>query len=87
LLDDCTSALDAKTEARIQETLSRILKGHTSIVITHRTSVAMKADMIVVLDDGRVVEQGTHDQLVSRRGYYQRIFNAQQKDMQPVAGA
>jgi subfamily B ATP-binding cassette protein MsbA len=87
LLDDCTSALDAKTEARIQATLSHVLKDHTSIVITHRASVAAKADKIVVVDEGRIVEEGTHDQLLERRSYYWRIFNSQQKDMQPaVAG-
>jgi len=84
LLDDCTSALDAKTEARIQETLTRILSDHTAIVITHRASVAMKADKIVVLDDGRVVEQGPPFDLLNRRGYYWRIFTTQQKDMHHV---
>jgi len=81
ILDDCTSALDAETEGRIQQTLQRVLHRRTSIVITHRTSMAMKADRIVVLDKGRIVEQGRHDELLANRGYYWRIYNSQQKGM------
>jgi len=81
ILDDCTSALDAETEARIQQTLQRVLHRRTSIVITHRASMAMKADKIVVLDKGRIVEEGRHEQLLANRGYYWRIYNSQQKGM------
>ena len=79
ILDDCTSALDAETESKIQETLSTVLANRTSIVITHRTSMAMKADRIVVLDKGRMVEEGTHDELIEKRGYHWRVFKQQQK--------
>jgi len=81
ILDDCTSALDAETEARIQQTLQRVLHRRTSIVITHRTSMAMKADKIIVLDKGRIVEEGRHDELLANRGYYWRIYSSQQKGM------
>jgi len=87
LLDDCTSALDAKTEARLQHTLSKVLRDHTSIVITHRTSMAMKADKIVVLCDGRIVEEGTHEELLQKRGFYRRIFDSQQGDVDPATSA
>ena len=85
ILDDCTSALDAQTESRIQETLSRVLANRTSIVITHRTSMAMKADKIVVLDKGRVVEEGTHRELLAKKGFYWRAFRSQQKGAQTGA--
>lgn len=87
LLDDCTSALDAKTEARLQGTLSRVLRDHTSIVITHRTSMAMKADKIVVLCDGRIVEEGAHQELIDKKGFYRRIFDSQQGDVDPATSA
>ena len=81
LLDDCTSALDAKTEARVLKTLQKVLTDHTAIVVTHRTSMAMKADRIVIFDDGKIIEEGTHDQLLQKRGYYWRIFKSQNEGM------
>jgi ABC-type multidrug transport system fused ATPase/permease subunit len=73
LLDDTTSALDAATEARIQATLRRVLAGRTSIIITHRVSTARGCDRIIVLERGRVVQEGTHDELSRRDGFYRRI--------------
>lgn len=85
VLDDTTSALDAKTEARIQETLSRIMKGRTTFVITHRISTAMRADQILVLDNGRAVGWGKHDDLVAKEGVYKQLHDQQtsQPDAQP----
>jgi len=84
VLDDTTSALDAKTEARIQETLSRIMKGRTTFVITHRISTAMRADRILVLDNGRGVGWGTHEELVVKDGVYKDLHDQQTSQPEPV---
>lgn len=84
VLDDTTSALDAKTEARIQETLSRIMKGRTTFVITHRISTAMRADRILVLDNGRAVGWGTHEELVVQEGVYKELHDQQTSQPEPM---
>ncbi len=78
LLDDTTSALDAETEARIRTTLDQALEGRTSIIITQRIATARNCDRIIVLDHGRIVQQGTHDDLKSEEGFYRRIFLQQE---------
>lgn len=70
ILDDCTSALDAITEAKIVKTLRTALAGRTTIIITHRVSMSSRADLVVVLKDGTVVEVGTHDELLQKEGIY-----------------
>ncbi len=70
LLDDCTSALDAETEARVQANLAALLPGRTRVVVSHKPGAVRHADEILVLDGGRVVERGTHDQLVALNGRY-----------------
>ena len=72
LLDEATSALDAESEAKIQDALKRLTEGRTTLVIAHRLSTVKDADMIVVMDQGRIVETGTHDQLVEGGGAYAR---------------
>jgi len=79
VLDDSTSALDAETEERIRATLTQVMKNRTSFVITHRIATARDADMIVVLDGGRIAEIGTHDELLVRGGAYARIVELQQR--------
>jgi ABC-type multidrug transport system fused ATPase/permease subunit len=79
ILDDSMSALDAETEAKIQKTLGRIMKHRTTFIITHRMSTAMMADIILVLDQGRIVQQGTHDELVAQPGMYRTMFEQQQR--------
>lgn len=73
ILDEATSAIDSLTEARLQEALSRLLRGRTSLVVAHRLSTIRAADLILVLDRGVVVERGTHDELVARGGAYARL--------------
>lgn len=73
LLDDTTSALDAATERRIRETLNRVLVSRTSLIITQRIATAQPCDRIIVLEDGRVTQEGTHEELIKRDGFYHRI--------------
>ncbi|MGN4127966.1 ABC transporter ATP-binding protein [Lysinibacillus sphaericus] len=78
ILDDSLSAVDAKTEAKIIENIQRERQNKTTIITTHRLSGIQHADLIIVLDDGQVVEQGTHDQLLSQQGWYKEQFDRQQ---------
>ena len=87
ILDEATSALDSRTEAAIQETLRRIERGRTSIVIAHRLSTVVDADQIVVLDEGRIVERGTHRQLLVKRGLYTEMWLRQQSEREDEAEA
>ncbi|WP_209332337.1 ABC transporter ATP-binding protein [Lunatimonas salinarum] len=82
LLDDCLSAVDTKTENAILNSLSTIMKGRTSIIISHRVSSAKLADAIVVLDDGRVVEYGTHEELLLKKGVYAELYEKQTQSVQ-----
>jgi ATP-binding cassette subfamily B protein len=77
VFDEATSALDSKTEKAIQAELGEISAHHTTLVIAHRLSTIMDADEIIVLDRGRVVEQGTHDALLARRGTYAHLWTLQ----------
>jgi ABC-type multidrug transport system fused ATPase/permease subunit len=79
ILDEATSSVDAKSEALIQQALERIMKDRTTIVIAHRLSTIKNADKIFVLDEGRLVEEGNHEQLVSLGGVYANLINAQRK--------
>ena len=77
ILDDCTSALDANTEQKIQETLAKILRGKTAIMVSQRVSMAMRCHKILVLEDGRVKESGTHKELLALQGFYAKLHSQQ----------
>jgi ATP-binding cassette subfamily B protein len=78
LFDDCLSAVDANTEFQIAENLNGYLKGRTAIIITHRILPTFKFDKIIVLEDGKILEEGIHEELVSKGGYYADLLSAQQ---------
>ena len=77
ILDEATSSVDTQTEARIQSAMNRLMKGRTSFVIAHRLSTIVDSDVILVLKDGDVIEQGNHSELLDRRGFYYELYNAQ----------
>ena len=80
VLDEATSALDSRSEALIQAALEPLLKDRTSIVIAHRLSTILAADIILVIDHGQVLEQGTHGELLAQNGLYANLYHTQFKD-------
>ena len=74
LLDDCLSAVDTETEERILKSLNKLTKGKTTIIVSHRVSSAKNADKILVLDSGKIVQEGSHDKLINQAGYYKDLY-------------
>ncbi|GIO26003.1 ABC transporter ATP-binding protein [Ornithinibacillus bavariensis] len=87
VLDDATSAVDMETEFQIQKALKEVMKDRTSFIIAHRISSLKHADEIIVLDDGEVVERGTHEELLSNNGVYKRIYSIQYQDHDAIMNA
>jgi len=77
ILDEATSSVDTHTEIMIQEAMDRLMQGRTSFIIAHRLSTIQNADLILVMRDGNIVEQGTHDELLEQGGYYAELYNSQ----------
>ncbi len=77
ILDEATSSIDTKTELRVQRAFEKLMKGKTSFIVAHRLSTIMSADVILVMKDGNVVEQGTHPELMAKGGFYAEIYNSQ----------
>ena len=77
VLDEATSSIDTQTEQLIQDAIEHILKDRTSFIIAHRLSTIRRADLILVVRDGKIVEQGTHRELLLRRGYYHELYSKQ----------
>jgi ATP-binding cassette, subfamily B, heavy metal transporter len=80
VFDEATSSLDTKTEQAIQVTLQEVAKNHTTLVIAHRLSTVVDADRILVMDQGQIVEQGTHQELLQQQGRYQQMWHLQRKE-------
>lgn len=77
ILDEATSSVDTRTEARIQKAMNNLMKGRTSFVIAHRLSTIRDADLILVMKDGDIIEQGNHEQLLDKNGFYAELYNSQ----------
>ena len=77
ILDEATSNVDTRTETQIQEAMRKLMSGKTCFVIAHRLSTIRNADLIIVVDHGQVVEQGTHKELMGRKGFYYQMYQAQ----------
>ena len=77
ILDEATSSVDTRTEVHIQESMDKLMEGRTSFVIAHRLSTIKNADTILVMDEGDIVEMGTHDELMERKGFYEKLYNSQ----------
>jgi ATP-binding cassette, subfamily B, bacterial len=77
ILDDSTSSVDTETEAAIRDALEGLMRGRTTFVIAHRIQSVMGADLILVLEGGRIVQRGTHGELVAEEGLYRRIYDLQ----------
>ena len=77
ILDEATSNVDTRTEILLQKAMDRLMKGRTCFVIAHRLSTIVDSDLILVLDHGHIVEQGTHTELLARRGFYYQLYRSQ----------
>ena len=81
ILDEATSSVDTRLEKRLQDAMQRVMKGRTSFVIAHRLSTIKNADLILVIKNGYLVEQGTHEELLEKNGFYSQLYNAQFQEM------
>ena len=77
ILDEATSSIDTRTELMVQEAFDRLMEGRTSFIVAHRLSTIRNADEILVMKDGSIIEQGSHDNLMAKGGFYQNLYNSQ----------
>ena len=77
ILDEATSSIDTRTEIRIQKAFSEMMKGRTSFIVAHRLSTIKEADMILVMREGHIEEQGKHEELLAKGGFYASLYNSQ----------
>ena len=82
VLDEATSSVDTETEQLVQQAIQQVLKGRTSFIIAHRLSTVRSADRILVIHDGKVIEEGSHHQLIVKKGYYYHLYTNQFEDEQ-----
>ena len=77
ILDEATSSIDTRTEIRIQKAFARMMQGRTSFIVAHRLSTIQEADMILVMKDGKIIEQGKHEELLAKKGFYANLYESQ----------
>ena len=81
ILDEATSSIDTRTESIVQKGMDNLMKGRTSFVIAHRLSTIRDADLILVMKDGDIIEQGNHEELLAKNGFYANLYNSQFEDV------
>ena len=84
ILDEATSSVDTRTELLIQKAMDNLMEGRTSFVIAHRLSTIRDADLILVINDGDIVEQGNHEELLAQGGFYANLYNSQFADKEAI---
>ena len=77
ILDEATSSIDTRTEVKIQEAFGKLMEGRVSFLVAHRLSTIRDADVILVMKDGNIIEQGNHESLLKRKGFYYTLYNSQ----------
>jgi ATP-binding cassette subfamily B protein len=77
ILDEATSSVDTRTELQIQSSMDQLMENRTSFIIAHRLSTIRNADVILVMKDGDIIEQGNHDELIAQNGFYSELYNSQ----------
>ena len=77
ILDEATSSIDTRTEIKIQQAFARMMKGRTSFIVAHRLSTIQEADIILVMKDGNIIEQGDHEELLKKNGFYAKLHHSQ----------
>lgn len=77
ILDEATSSIDTRTEIKIQQAFARMMKGRTSFIVAHRLSTIQEADIILVMKDGNIIEQGDHEELLKKNGFYAKLYHSQ----------
>ena len=82
ILDEATSSVDTRTEILIQQAMDHLMEGRTSFIIAHRLSTIRNADLILVMKDGDIVEQGNHDELLAKNGFYATLYNSQFEEVE-----
>ena len=77
ILDEATSSIDTRTELQVQEAFDKLMQGRTSFVVAHRLSTIRNASLILVMKDGKIIEQGCHEELLTKKGFYYNLYNSQ----------
>ena len=77
ILDEATSSIDTRTELYIQKAFNKMMEGRTSFIVAHRLSTIREADIILVMKDGAIIEQGKHEELINKKGFYYNLYNSQ----------
>ena len=77
ILDEATSSIDTRTELKIQNAFAKLMRGKTSFIVAHRLSTIKNSDIILVMNNGNIIEQGNHNELMAKKGFYYKLYNSQ----------